>query len=201
MPLSRGSSLRGACSVPPLSAIVHGSNAVNCADGLFLPSSCHGRTWLLDTLEEACGKTSTCKVPSRTEDGGVPRACAPRAAGATGSKARPRGKTACPSECSPAEFQCVSQPCQSGNSQETGCVTQSCPPVSAVAKRGPPATPASKNCQALESESSQCHAQSPESSPCRPLGSGTPGPQPPEPSAHAGEPPCCVTGGWQVPGA
>nr|KAF6477805.1 keratin associated protein 27-1 [Molossus molossus] len=206
MPPNHGSPPRSAGHAPPLSAIVHGSAAVGCDDGLLLPSSCHGRTWLLDTLEESCGETSTGKVPSRaqelgTEHGRVRRARPPGAAPAPGASARPWGRATRQAECSSAESQRVSQPCQSGRSPDMGCGAQSCPPVCTVAKRGPPKTPASKNCQAPESGSGQCHAQSPKSGPCRPLGSGTPGPQPPDPSAQAGEPPCCVTGGWQVLGA
>ncbi|XP_016071973.1 PREDICTED: keratin-associated protein 27-1 [Miniopterus natalensis] len=204
MPLRPCPSPRSSHGAPTLSAFVHGSDPVNTGDGLFLPSTCHSRTWLLGNVEEACGGARCGQVPDHTQElclekGGVQSARLHRVALRTCTKARPREGTACPSGGSSAELQCVAQPCQSGASQQTGGAIQGCQPGSSVAKRCPPKTYVSKNCRTLGLESSQCHRQSPDSSPRRPPASVTPGPRLPEPPASAYEPTCCVTGGWQLP--
>lgn len=195
-------SLKSSYSVPPLSAIVHGSNPVSFEDGFFLPSSCHGRTWLLDNFQEACSETTSSQVPNCerelcTEDSGVQRACLHRVTQTTCSSFRPHAKTTCKPESSSAVLKCVSQPCQSGSSQRKGLVIQNCQPVSYAAKCCPPKTYVSKSCRALAYESSQCQTQSPESSSCKPLVVTT-GPQFLEASNNY-EPTCCVTGGLQLP--
>lgn len=195
-------SLRSSYNVPPLSAIVHGSNSISFENGFFLPSSCHGRTWLLDEFQETCSKTTSSKVPSCeqelcTEDSGVRSACLHTVVQTTCSPSRTCEKTICQSGGSSAARKCVSQPCQSGSSQQKGFTIQSHQPVSYMAKRCSPMTYVSKSCQTLECESSQCQTRSPESSSCRPLVSVTSGTQLLE-SSNGYEPTCCVTGGLQL---
>lgn len=194
-------SLRSSYNAPPLSAIVHESNPISFENGFFLPSSCHGRTWLLDKFPETCSKTTSSKVPSReqelcTEDSGVRSACLHTVVQTTCSSSRTRERTTCQSGDSSAVRKCVSQPCQSGSSQKKGFAIQSCQPVSYVAKCCPPMTYVSKSCQTLECKSSQCQTRSPESSSCRPLVSVISGTQLLE-SSNGYEPTCCVTGGLQ----
>lgn len=195
-------SLRSSYNVPPLSAIVYGSNPISFENGFFLPSSCHGRTWLLDKFQETCSETTSSKVSSCEqelcrEDSGVRSACLHTVVQTTRSPSRMHERTTCQSGDSSAARKCVSQPCQSGSSQQKGFAIQSCQPVSYVAKCCPPMTYVSKSCQTLECESSQCQTRSPESSSCRPLVSVTPGTQLLE-SSNGYEPTCCITGGLQL---
>lgn len=196
-------SLRSSYNVPPLSAIVHGSNPISFEDGCFLPSSCHNRTWLLDNFQETCSETTSSKVSNCeqelcTEDSGVQSACLHRVVQTTCSNSRPHEKTTCESGSSSTVLKCVSQPCQSESSQRKGFAIQSCQPVSCAAKCCPPKTDVSQSGQALECESSQCQTQNPELSSCRPLVPVTTGPQLLE-SSNSYEPTCCVTGGLQLP--
>ncbi|EFB24532.1 hypothetical protein PANDA_016508, partial [Ailuropoda melanoleuca] len=204
MPQSQDHLPRSFYNAPPLSAIIHGSKLINFEDGFFLPSSCHGRTWLLDNFQETCSEATSCKVPNRKQGPCKEPSCAqstglPRAVQATCSNSRPCEKTICQSGRSSAVAECVSEPCQSGSSQQVGFVVQSCQPVSYVAKSCPPKTCVSKSCQTPESEPGQCRSQSPESSSCRPPISVAPGSQLPESSSNIYEPTCCVTGGLQMP--
>ncbi|XP_058426598.1 keratin-associated protein 27-1 [Diceros bicornis minor] len=204
MPQSHCQSLKKFYDVPPLSAIVHRSNATRFEDGFFLPSSCLCRTWLLDNFQEACRETTNCKVPNCeqklcTETGCVKRACLPRVVQTTCSNSRPCGRTTCQSGSSSAVLASVSPPCQSGGSQQMCSVVQSCQPVSYVAKCCPPKTYVSKSCQTLECESNQCQSQSPESSSSRPRVYVVSGPELLEPSSNIYEATCCVTGGLQLP--
>ncbi|XP_043451974.1 keratin-associated protein 27-1 [Prionailurus bengalensis] len=199
---SQGHSPRNFYNVPPLSAIVHGSKLISFEDGFFLPSSCHGRTWLLDDFQETCSETTSCKVPNckqelGTEQSCMQSACLPRVFQTTCSSSRPCEKTICQSGRSSAMLACVSQPCQSGSSQKV--IVQNCQPVSHVAKSCPPKTYLSKSCQTLECDPGQCQSQSPESGSCRPPVYVAPGPQLLESSSNTYEPTCCVTGGLQLP--
>ncbi|XP_066111078.1 keratin-associated protein 27-1 [Saccopteryx bilineata] len=203
MPQSPCPLLRSSYNVPPLAAIVHGSNPISFDDGLFLPSSFHDRTWLLDKLE-TCRDTSCSKVLDHDQEmctgsSGMQSACPPSIIQTTCSHSSPCRRTTHQSGSSSVMSKCASQPCQSGRSQQTGFVIQSGPPVSHVAKCCPPKTCVPKNCQTLECEPSQCHTQRPKPSPCRPLASVTPEPHLLEPSSDTYEPTCCVTGGWQLP--
>ncbi|XP_011356541.1 keratin-associated protein 27-1 [Pteropus vampyrus] len=195
-------SFRSSYNVPPLSAIVHESNPISFENGFFLPSSCHGRTWLLDKFQETFSETTSSKVPSYeqeqcTEASSVRSACLHKVVQTTCSPSRMRERTTCQSGDSSAVWKCVSQPCQSRSSQQKGFAIQSCQPVSYVVKCCPPMTYVSKSCQTLECESSQCQTRSSESNSCRPLVSVTSGTQLLE-SSNSYEPTCCVTGGLQL---
>ncbi|KAL2805335.1 keratin-associated protein 27-1 [Daubentonia madagascariensis] len=204
MPHSHYHSLRSFQNAPQLSAIVRGSNPISFEDGFCLPSSCHSRTWLLDNVQETCNETTSCQLTNCeqnmfTEDSCVQSACLPGGVQRTYSNSRPCEMTTCQSESSSAVLECVSQPCQSGNSQQMGFVVHSCQPESHMDKCCPPKTSASKSCQTLECESSQCQSQNSESSSCRPLVKDAPEPQLLESSSTTYEPTCCVTGGLQLP--
>ena len=193
-------SLKNFYNVPPLSAIIHESNVINFEDGFFLPSSCYSRTWLLDSFPETCRETSSCIVPKgerelHTEESCVQNVCLSRVIQTTCSNSRPCENTACRSRSSSAVLECVSQPCQSGSSQQMRSVVQSSQPVSNMAKSCPPKTRVSKSCQTLECDCSQCQAQSLESSSCSSLVYVTPESQRLETSSNMYEPTCCVTGG------
>nr|XP_005899614.1 PREDICTED: keratin-associated protein 27-1 [Bos mutus] len=193
-------SLKNFYNVPPLSAIIHESNVINFEDGFFLPSSCYSRTWLLDSFPETCRETTSCIVPEgerelHTEESCVQNVCLSRVVQTTCSNSRPCENTACQSRSPLAVLECVSQPCQSGSSQQMCSVVQSCQPVSNMAKSCAPKTCVSKSCQTLECDCSQCQAQSLESSSCSSLVYVTPGSQLLETSSNTYEPTCCVTGG------
>ncbi|XP_028359695.1 keratin-associated protein 27-1 [Phyllostomus discolor] len=195
MPPSHRPLLRGPRGAPPLSAIEHSSPPPCLGNGVFLPSSCHSRTWLLDRAEESRGlKPEPCP-----RDSGVPRSCLPAVVLVAGSHASTRERTMCPSGGSSAECRCESQPCTPARSQPAGFATQSCPPGSHGAKPCPSRTDASTQCPAPECGLSQGHPQDPGPRPCRPPAPGTPSPQLLGPSSDTGEPPCCVTGGWGRP--
>ncbi|XP_037017209.2 keratin-associated protein 27-1 [Artibeus jamaicensis] len=190
--------LRGPHSGPSLSAIVHSSHPMSFDDGLFLPSSCHGRTWLLDSAEEPCGLSaaSSLEPKPRPKDSGVPGACLPGVVHSAGSQASACERTPCPSGGSSAKFRCESQPCASASSQPAGFALESGPLGSHGAKPRPPQAHVSVKCPAPDCGPSQGHPQGPGSRSCGPLVPNTPSPQLPGPSSNAGEPPCCVTGGW-----
>ncbi|KAM9671131.1 keratin-associated protein 27-1 [Dama dama] len=197
-------SLKSFYNAPPLSAIVHESNVTNFEDGFFFPSSCYSRTWLLDTFPETYRKTSTCITPGderelHREESCVQNVCLSRVVQTTCSNSRPCERTACQSRSPSAVLECVSQPCQSGSSQQVGLVVQSCQPVSDTAKPCPPKTYVSKSCQTLEWDCSQCQAQNPAYSSCSSLASVTPESQLLETSSNTHEPTCCVTGGSSLP--
>ncbi|XP_045708629.1 keratin-associated protein 27-1 [Phyllostomus hastatus] len=196
MPPSHRPSLRGPRGAPPLSAIEHSSPPPSRDDGLFLPSSCHSRTWLLDR----CGEEPRGLEPEPCpRDGGVPRSCLPAAVRSAGSHASTRERTTGPSGGSSAECRRESQPCAPACSLPAGFAIQSCPPGGHGAQPCPSRTDASTQCPAPECGPSQGRPQDPGPRPCRPPAPGTPSPQPPGPSADPGEPPCCVTGGWGRP--
>ncbi|XP_006194371.1 keratin-associated protein 27-1 [Camelus dromedarius] len=204
MTQSHSHPLKSFYSVPPLSAIIHESKAINFEDGFFFPSSCHSRTWLLDNFQETCHETTSCKVPNceqglSTGDSCVQTACLPRVVQTTCSNSRPCERTPCQSGSSSAVSEGVSQPCQSRSSQQMGVVVQSCQPVSNMAKCCPPKIYVSKTCQTVACESSQCQSQSPESSSCSSLVCVAQRPQLLESSSNTYEPTCCVTGGLQLP--
>ncbi|XP_036782234.2 keratin-associated protein 27-1 [Manis pentadactyla] len=196
-------SLSNVYSVAPLSAIVHASNLRSFEDGLFLPSSCHGRTWFLDNFQESCSETTSFRVPSCeqelcTKESCVQSACLPRVVQTTCFNSKPYERTACQSGRSSAVLEHVSQPCPSGSRQQMGFIDQSCQLEGYVAKSCPPKTFVSQSCQILEYESSQCQLQSPEPRVCRPLVYVPPRPQLLE-SSYTYEPTCCVTGGLYLP--
>ncbi|ELK37826.1 Keratin-associated protein 27-1 [Myotis davidii] len=200
---SHGPALRRVYRAPPLAAIEHNPCPVSLGGGLLLPSSCHGRTWLLDSVGEARGGPSSGRVPNRPrepspEPSGLPKARLPGAAQATGAHAGPCERPRGPSWSVTAESTCTSEPRLAGKSQPPHSAVQGCPP--GVTKRWPPETNVPEVPQTLDRESSQGHTQSPDSRPRRPLVSVTPGPPLLGPSAGACEPACCVTGGWQLPG-
>ncbi|XP_070259804.1 keratin-associated protein 27-1 [Myotis yumanensis] len=203
MALSHRPALRRVYMAPPLAAIGHDPRPVSLDGGLVLPSSWHGRTWLLDPVGEARGGPGSGRVPDRPREPSpeasvVPKARLPGAAQATGTHAgsceRPRG----PSGRVSAESTCTSEPRSAGESRPPRSAVQGCPP--GVTMRWPPKTDVPEVPQTLGHESSQGHTQSPDSRPCRPLVLATRGPPLPGPSAGACEPTCCVTGGWQPPG-
>ncbi|XP_012882943.1 PREDICTED: keratin-associated protein 27-1 [Dipodomys ordii] len=196
-------SLRGFGKAPSLSAIVHGYHPVCFEDGLFLPSSCHSRTWLLDNLQETRSQTTSYQLThyeqdQNTEDSCVPSSCFSRVGQTTCSNSKASERTTCPSGSFPAGVDCAAQPCQSGNQQQMGFVAKTCQPATYAAKCCPAKTPVCKGCQTLECESSQIQLQIPEASSCSPLVHVVPEAQLLE-SSSTYEPTCCVTGGLQVP--
>lgn len=194
MPPSHRPSLRGPRGAPPLSAIEHSSHPMSFDVGVFLPSSCHSRTWLLGRAEEPCSlEPEPCP-----QDSGMPGTSLPGAVHAAGSHASARERTTCPSAGSWAGCRCASQPCASASSRPAGCALRSCPPGSHTAKPcpSPSRTDASTQCPAPECGPGQGHPQDPGSRSCRPPVPVTPSPQLPGPPSDTGEPPCCVTGGW-----
>lgn len=204
MTQSPSHSLKSFYNVPTLSAIVHESNALNFEDGFFLPSSFHGRTWLLDNFQETCTENTSCKVPRGEQELGTGDSCVQsaylrRVVQETCPDFKPCEKTACQSGRPLAALECVSQPCQSGSSQQVGFAVQTCQPLSNMAKCCPPKTYVSKGCQTLECDSSQCQSRTSESHSCSPLGYVTPEPELLGSSSNTYEPICCVTGGLQLP--
>ncbi|XP_008573410.1 PREDICTED: keratin-associated protein 27-1 [Galeopterus variegatus] len=196
-------SLKSFYDAPPLSAIIHDSNSINFEDGFCLPSSCHSRTWLLDNFQDICSETTSCQLTDCeqdlvTKDTCVQRTRLPKIVQTTYSNSRSCERTTCQSERSSAMLKHVSQPCQSGRSQQVGSLVRSHQPASYMAKCSPPKTPVSKSCQTLGCESSQCQSQSPEYNSCRLLVNVVPEPQLLE-SSSIYEPTCCVTGGLQLP--
>ncbi|XP_007941716.1 keratin-associated protein 27-1 [Orycteropus afer afer] len=203
MPQSHCQSLRNFYRVPPLSAIVHGSNPVSFEDGFCLPSSCYGRTWLLDNFQENCTETTSCQLTNceqhlYKEDNCVQSACLSRVIQTMCTNSRPCERTTCQAIPASASLECVLQSCQSGSSQQMDCVVQNCQPVSCMVKSCPTKTYVSKSCQNLQYESSQCQTQGLESRSCRLLDYVSPGSQLLE-SSSTYEPTCCVTGGLQLP--
>ncbi|XP_065769705.1 keratin-associated protein 27-1 [Muntiacus reevesi] len=197
-------SLKNFYNAPPLSAIVHESNVTDFEDGFFLPSSCYSRTWLLGNFPETCRKTTSCIAPRgerelHREESCVQNVCLSRVVQTTCPNSKPCERTACQSRSSSVVLECVSQPCQSGSSQQMGLVVQSCQPVRDTVKSCPPKTYVSKSCQTLECDCSQCQAQSPASSSCGSLAYITPESQLLETSSNTYEPTCCVTGGSSLP--
>ncbi|KAB0343350.1 hypothetical protein FD754_020276 [Muntiacus muntjak] len=194
--------LKNFYSAPPLSAIVHESNVTNFEDGFFLPSSCYSRTWLLGNFPETYRKTTSCIAPRgerlHREESCVQNVCLSRVVQTTCPNSRPCERTVCQSRSPSAVLEYVSQPCQSGSSQQMGLVVQSCQPVSDTVKSCPPKTYMSKSCQTLECDCSQCQAQSPASSSCGSLAYVTPESQLLE-TSNTYEPTCCVTGGSSLP--
>ncbi|XP_004588644.2 keratin-associated protein 27-1 [Ochotona princeps] len=203
MALSHCHSL-GSFSAPQLSAIIHASNPMSFDDGLCLPSSCHGRTWLLDNFQETCSKTTSCQLTSceqnlSTGDSCKQRTCLPTCVQTTSSISKPCEKVACQSQSLPAvSSECASQPCQSGNSHQLGFAAPSRQPASYMAKCSAPKTSLFKKHQTLQCESTQCQSQNPESSSCGLVVNVALEPQKQD-SPCAYEPTCCITGGLQSP--
>ncbi|XP_059541889.1 keratin-associated protein 27-1 [Myotis daubentonii] len=200
---SHSPALRRIYKAPPLAAIEHDPRPVSLDGGLVLPSSCHGRTWLLDPAGEVPVGTSSGRVPDlprepSPEASGLPKARLPGAAQVTGAHAGPCERPRGPSGRVAAESTCTSEPRPAGKSRSLCSAVQGCP--LGVTKRWPPKTNVPEVPQTLDRESSQGHTQSPDSRPRRPLVSVTLGPPLPGPSAGACEPTCCVTGGWRLPG-
>ncbi|XP_008060056.1 keratin-associated protein 27-1 [Carlito syrichta] len=204
MPHSHGHSLRRFYSAPPLSAMEYGSNPISFEDGFCLPSSCHSRTWLLDNVQETHNETTTschltnCEKDLVTEDSRVQSTCLPRVVQTTYCNPRPCERTTCQSETALAALECVSQPYQSGSSQQMGFVVQCHQPASYLEESCLSKTSMSTCCQTLECECSQDQSQRSESSSCRPLVNVAPELQLLE-SSSTYEPTCCVTGGLQLP--
>ncbi|XP_004619055.1 keratin-associated protein 27-1 [Sorex araneus] len=186
-------SLRSTYNAPPLSAINHGCHPISLEEGLIIPSSCHGRTWLLDNFQESCSETSS-KGTNREQEmcreegcsqttchsGGVQTAC---------SKSRCWEKTTCQSQSSSATSECVSQSCQPGNSQQMGFGGQRGPAF--LVKRCPHDTYVRKSYQSLECQSSQCQSQGSEPRACSLASAGKRLLK----SSSTHEPTCCITGG------
>ncbi|XP_075399509.1 keratin-associated protein 27-1 [Tenrec ecaudatus] len=187
-------------SVPPLSAIEHASKPVSFEDGLCLPSSCYGRTWILDNFQETCCESTSCQATkrqqnSRSEDSGVQSACLPRVIPTVCTDPSSRERTAGPAGADSAVPELVVPSSQPGSSQQVGRVIPSCQPVSCVERNCPHKTYVCKHCQTLETEFSQTPAENSESNSCRYLVYGTQ----PLGSSSTYEPICCVTGGLQLP--
>ncbi|XP_037380714.1 keratin-associated protein 27-1 [Talpa occidentalis] len=199
MPVNRGYLLKGVYDAAPLSSIGHESTIPkgNFEDMVFLPSSCQGKTWLLDNFQETCSESSSCQVNSSgrdrcTEDRRLQSACRPRAAQGDGSSSMSCERTTRQSGNSMEVLERVSQSYQSGSCQPRGFASQSCQPMISMAKGGPSKTHMSESFQSMECESSQ--SQSSASNSCRPLLRGTPGSRILE-SSSSYQKSCCVTGG------
>lgn len=200
MPQSRCYSLRTTYKAPPLSAINHESHPTSFEEVFILPSSYHGRTWLLDNFQETCGEPASCKEPSheqelhRVEKGGqVP--CLPRGVQTTCFNSRCWEMKTCQSESSEAMSGCVSQYCQPGSIHCMGFVARRGQPGGWTAKCCPHNTCTVKSHQSLQCESSQCQCQSSEHSSCSCVSSGKPILK----SSSSYEPTCCITGGLELP--
>ncbi|XP_076973764.1 keratin-associated protein 27-1 [Tamandua tetradactyla] len=203
MPHNHSHSLRSFYKAPPLSAIIHGSNPLNIEDGFCLPSSFHGRTWLLDNFQETSNETTSCQLtnskPSmHTDDLCVQSAVPPGIVQTTSTNSRCNERTTCSARGTSAALECVSQACKSGSSQKIDCTIWNRQPASYMTRGCPPKTYVSKSCQTLECETYQYRVQSPEYSSCKPLVYISPGPQLLESSSSTYEPTCCVTGGLQL---
>ncbi|XP_052014185.1 keratin-associated protein 27-1 [Apodemus sylvaticus] len=185
---------------PSLSSITHNSNPKSFEDGIFLPSSCHSRTWLLDNFQETHSETSAC-LPTNCGQHQCkmdPRVQSPwksRADQTICSNSKTCERTI---EMFPAVPECASQNCQSRNCKQVGFVAQSYQPASYMTKYRPLKSTASESCQILEFESSLCCPQIPESSSCHSSSTAVSGPHLVE-SSSTYEPTCCVTGGSQLP--
>ncbi|XP_047419328.1 keratin-associated protein 27-1 [Sciurus carolinensis] len=196
-------SLKGFRNAPPLSAIVHDSNPVSFEDGFCLPSSCHNRTWLLDSSQETCSETTTCQVTSCKQDQFREDACAQstchsRVVQTTCSNSEPCERTTCPPGSCALQPECASQPCQPARSRHRVFVAQRCQPASYMVKYCPLKSSVSRHHQTLDYESSQCQSQTLSYNSYSPWVQGAPGSQLLE-SSSTYEPTCCVTGGLQLP--
>ncbi|XP_027269113.1 keratin-associated protein 27-1 [Cricetulus griseus] len=204
MPHSYCQSFRSLGKAPSLSAITHNSNPKSFEDGIFLPSSCHSRTWLLGNFQETYNETSThqpttCEQHQCKEDCCVQNSWISRADQTTWSNSKTCEKTTYQSGISPEVPECASQPCQSRNCQQVGLVVQSYHlPSSYMAKCYPLKSTMSESCQTVEFESSQCYSQVSESSSCKSSSNAVSGTQLVE-SSSTYEPACCVTGGSKLP--
>ncbi|XP_021485973.2 keratin-associated protein 27-1 [Meriones unguiculatus] len=203
MPHSHCHSFGSLGKAPSLTSITHNSNPKSFEDGIFLPSSCHSRTWLLDSFQGSYRETSTCQLDKCEQHQCKVDPCAQsswnsRADQTTCSSSKTCERTACQSGISLAVPECASQPCPSRNCQQVGFVAQSYQPASYMAKCYPLKPTVSESCQPVESESRQCCSQVPASSSCNSLSNIVSGPHLMEsPSTY--EPTCCVTGGSQLP--
>ncbi|XP_005345378.1 keratin-associated protein 27-1 [Microtus ochrogaster] len=190
-------------NAPSLSAITHDSNPKSFEDGIFLPSSFHGRTWLLDNIQETYSETSThqtapCEKHQREVDSCVQSSWISGANQTTWSNSKTCERTTCQSGVSSAVPECASQPCQSRNCQQMGFRVQSYQPASYMAKCYPRKSTVSESCQMVEFEVSQCCSQASVSSSCNSLSNVVSETQLVE-SSSTYEPACCVTGGSQLP--
>ncbi|XP_004675553.1 PREDICTED: keratin-associated protein 27-1 [Condylura cristata] len=201
MPACRGYLLKGVYDAAPLSAISVGqeSSPVSFEDGLFLPSSCHGKTWILDNFQGTCGETSSCQMSNSgrdlcTEGRRLQSACRPTAAQGSGCSSMSCERTTRQSGNSVEVLESISQSYQSGSCPPRGFAGQSCQPLISMAKGGPSKTHMSESYQSMECESTKCQSQSSTSSSCRPLVRGAPGSRLLE-SSSTYQKSCCVTGG------
>nr|XP_027784872.1 keratin-associated protein 27-1 [Marmota flaviventris] len=203
MPESHCQSLRSCCNAPPLSAIVHGSNLISFEDGFCLPSSCHNRTWLLDSSQETCSEATSCQVTNCEQDQFREDTCAQSTCHSsvvqtTCSNSKPCERTTCPPGSCAAVLESASQTCQPASNRHTAFVAQRCQPASYMLQYRPLKSSVSRCHQTLEYESSQCQSQTLTYNSCSPLVDAAPGPQLLE-SSSTYEPTCCVTGGLQLP--
>lgn len=202
MPHSYGPSLRSLGKTPSLSALTHDSNPKSFEDGIFLPSSWHSRTWLLDNFQETCSESSThqpatyeqhqCKVDPCVQSSWISRADQ-----TTWSNSKTCERTTCQSRISPALTACASQPCQSRSCRQVGFAVQGYQPASYMSKCLPLKSTVSESCQTVEFETSQCCSQVPDSRSCNSSSNVVSETQLVE-SSSTYEPECCVTGGSQL---
>ncbi|XP_003751061.1 keratin-associated protein 27-1 [Rattus norvegicus] len=185
---------------PSLSSITHNSNPKSFEDGIFLPSSCHSRTWLLDNFQETHSETSPCQLTNRGQlqckvDPSVKSPGNSRADQIIRSKSKASERT---KEISPSVPEHASQTCQSRTCKPMGFVAQSYRPASYMTKCCLLRSTVFESSQTLEFESSPCCSQVPESSSCNSSNNTVSGPHLVE-SSSTYEPTCCVTGGSQLP--
>ncbi|XP_051006438.1 keratin-associated protein 27-1 [Acomys russatus] len=203
MPHSHCHSLRSLGETPSLSCFTLESNPKSFEDGIFLPSSCHSRTWLLDNFQETSSETSTCQLATSGQnkckvDPCVQSSWNSRADQTTCSNSKTCERTASQSATSLAVPKCASQPFPSRNCQQVGFAAQSYQPASYTAKCYPLKSTVSESCRTVEFESSQSCCRTPESSSCNSLNNVVSGSHLLE-SSSTHESMCCVTGGSQLP--
>lgn len=203
MPHSCCHSFRSLGKSPSLSAVTHDSSPKSFEDGIFLPSTYHSRTWLLDNIQETCSETNIhqtapCEQHQSEVDPCVQSSRISRANQTNWSNSKTCERTTCQSGVSPAVPECASQPCQPRNCQQMGYRVQSYQPASYMAKCYPLKSTLSESCQTVEFEVSQCCSQAPASSSSNSLSNVVSETQLVE-SSSTYEPACCVTGGSQLP--
>ncbi|XP_028612210.1 keratin-associated protein 27-1 [Grammomys surdaster] len=193
-------SFRSLGKAPSLSSITHNSNPQSFEDGIFLPSSCHNRTWLLDNFQETYSETSTCQLTNCGQHQCKVDPCVQSSWNSGADQTICSNSKICErtTEIAPAVPEHASQTCQSRNCKQIGFVAQSYQPASYITKCCPLKSTAFESSQTLEFESSPCRSQVPESSSCNTSSNIVSGPHLVE-SSSTYEPTCCVTGGSQLP--